>query len=639
MAAMQENSTAVSLMAGTAGHVDHGKTSLVKHLTGINTDRHKEEQSRGMSIDFGVAPCKLDDGRLIGIIDVPGHEDFIRNMVAGASSMDVLMLVIAADDAVMPQTVEHLQIVRTLGVSRIMVVLTKIDLVEEEMLSMVKEEVGEFISKAGFPTAPVICVSNTSGEGLAEVRAQLNQLAQSGCRPEDKRSFRMYVRETFSVKGYGTITTGVPCSGQVAPGDNLELLPARKICGVRAIQVYRQESSVAQAGLSAAINLRDIQLDELSRGMVLSEPGIYQAVKSAVLWVKNHSTSKIIKRRTKLRFHAGTAAVVGDFVLLGGEELLPDAAGFFLVRFSEPVVIGAGDRFVLRILSPAETVGGGLVLSVSQAKTLRKAEESERRLTEAKKAVEEGDYFLSELLLCADPVVREQSLSFLSSANSVVARQLIKEKEAKGEVVALGENCWLLVRRAKEICQRFKKHLARYHRENKYAWGMKPAFVADMLHLPASAFAKLSSIFLEDQELCLRHGCLSLANFLPPISERELKFREAIIKKVSDAGAGSVAKGDLQKELGLSQVDLKMLSKLLVDEGIICSLGGNYMLTSIIEECRQKLRELFKAQQVVELAAFREKTGLSRNIAVTVLEHFDSEGMTRRQGAGRILLR
>ncbi len=639
MTSNTQSAPVLSLMIGTAGHVDHGKTSLVKRLTGVNTDRLKEEQARGMSIDFGVAPFVLSDGRRVGIIDVPGHEDFIRNMVSGASSIDLLMLVIAADDSVMPQTVEHLQILHSLGLTQVLVVISKIDLVEEDMLGLVKEDIASFMTRAGYAEAPIVCVSNETGQGIEELKSVLSQLIDKAKRPPDQRAFRMYVRDVFSIKGYGTIATGVPSSGSIGVGENLELLPPNKLSSVRAIQVYKSPAQATIAHLSSAINLRDLQPEEFSRGMALCAPGIYRPVSSALLCVRNNSQSKTLKTKAEMRFHSGTASVAGMIRLLESTELYPGQEAYAVVRFQEKIVLCAGDRFVLRVPSPSDTIGGGIVLSVSHGRLFRKFGNLAGLLREAQLLAEHGDFLGSELLLHASPVVKDKDLSLLASADKITAKQFMEEKEQQGDAIELADGNWLITRRSGEIIARLKKLLARYHRENKFVWGMKPALVTELLDLPASAFSKLCQILLTDSELCLKHGSLALKSFTPQISEREINLRDAILERVKKAGAASVAKGDLLLELEMSASEFKLLSRLLIDQGLLRAIGSNYLLSSLVEECREKLLKLFQEQQVVEIAPFREATGLTRNVAVLILEHFDSEGMTKRQGNGRVLLR
>lgn len=638
MTSQQKSSQIIPIMLGTAGHVDHGKTALVKHLTGVNTDRLEEEQRRGLSIDLAVAPCQLPGDRLAGIIDVPGHEDFIRNMVSGASSIDVLMLIVAADDAVMPQTIEHMKIVKLMGMSQVMVVITKIDLVDQEMLALVKEDVSEFMGRVGFTDVPMVCVSNITGEGIEQVRTVLAELVSRIEREPDKRAFRMYVRHVFSVKGYGTVVTGVPCSGSIKVGESAVLLPTGKSCSVRAIQTYRHQADSTQAHLSSAINLRDVNPEEVTRGMVIGDPGVYKGVRSALVWVKNESGVLKLKRRSTLRFHCGTAAVVAKTQLIDCERLPPGGEAFMQVKFEQPLVVTAGDRFILRVLSPADTLGGGFVLSVNAERVKRSSSFLVPRLRLALEAVQQDDVVKSEFCAGTDPIIKGEALITLAQSGRNRALELIKEKEGSKEVTSLGQGRWLVSDRAPEVVDIMKKILRRYHRDNKYAWGLKPGYATSLFDLEAKAFQAFSQVLTKDQEVVVRHGHLALRSFTPEISEREIKLRESVLEKVRASGTQSVARGNLKEELGMSEAEMKLIIRLLADEGEISVLGSNLMAREVVEDLRSKLLELFNKTTVVELGSFREKTGLSRNIAVLVLEHFDNQGMTRRQGNGRVLV-
>ncbi|HQH28673.1 MAG TPA: hypothetical protein PLP17_14865, partial [Oligoflexia bacterium] len=428
------------------------------------------------------------------------------------------------------------RIVRLLGVTQVIVVITKIDLVDADLLALVKEEIEDFIAQSGFARAPVVCVSNETGEGIGEVKKAICQSIAVAEPSADQRAFRMYVRDVFSVKGYGTIATGVPCAGRIAVGAHLELLPAGRISRVRAIQTYRQDAQETGAHLSSAINLRDLQQLDLSRGMVLGAPGVYRAVSAALVWVKNDCdisrAQRSLKRRAELRFHSGTASTVAALELITGSELDAGEEGFALLRFRQPIVICAGDRFVLRMLSPADTLGGGVVLSANPPKRLRNVVFFADRLRRSLTAVEQGDFLGAELLAGARSVIHEEMLSSLAQTDKQAARALIGAKEKSGEVVMLAEGRWLVRERLEEIVLLLKKLLQRYHRENKYVWGMKPAHVTELLNLPPNSFALLQQLLGGDAEFAVKHGHLALKTFTPAINEREMKLRDAVIERV-----------------------------------------------------------------------------------------------------------
>ena len=347
------------IVIGTAGHIDHGKSTLVRALTGIDPDRLKEEKARGLTIDLGFAPLTLPDGRLVGIIDVPGHERFIKNMVAGASGIDLVVLVVAADDGVMPQTREHLSIMGLLGVKRGMIVLTKIDIVDEEMVELAEEDVRETVAGTFLEDAPLYRVSAISGEGFEPFKDALFAAAGKVEPRAADGVFRMPIQRVFTAKGFGTIVTGIPLSGSVKVGDTLEVLPGGMKGKVRGIQAYKQKWESARAGHSTAINLSDVSHKEVKRGCVASEPGFYRAARliGARLTMLAH-LDRPLQNRAAIRLHTGTIEAVGEVILLDAVELQPGETGLVQIRLEEPVVCAPGDAFILRLASPLMSLGG-----------------------------------------------------------------------------------------------------------------------------------------------------------------------------------------------------------------------------------------------------------------------------------------
>lgn len=629
----------LSVMVGTAGHVDHGKTSLVRQLTGFDTDSTEEERRRGMSIDLAVAPCDVGDGAIVGIVDVPGHEDFIRNMVAGASSIDVLMLVVAADDGIMPQTIEHMRIVSVLGMSRLLIVISKIDLVDRSLLEILREELRGFATSAGFASAPIIEVSNVQGEGIEAVRSALREFAVELVRAPDRRAFRMDVRKAFSAKGHGTVVTGIPCSGEAAVGDELELLPEGQLTGIRSIQNYRTQSAVAKAHISAAINVRDLGAEELYRGQTLVWPGVYEAVNEAVLIIRNLSNDFTLSRRPTLRMHVGTAVVNATLRLIDCDELAPGQEAFVHARFSHKIVLSAGDRFLLRTLSPAKTIGGGRVLSAGAKRPKRTTDGVLERLIAAKEALEVGDCLGCELLAGGNVVHSASHIMRLTRSLGASAETDVAAAAERGLIAPIGGGAWIVSSRESEMRYSVKRALARYHQLNRFVWGMKPQLVLELLKLPAGSYPKLFELLTADEELSLKHGRLALAEFSPQISARQIKLREDILSRVTAASIASVARGTLRDELGMSESELKQLVRMLVDEEEVVVIGNNLLLASEFRRCRDALLGLFEHTQVVDLQSFRDATGASRNVATVLLDGFDAAGLTKRVEAGRVLVK
>ena len=629
----------LQVMVGTAGHVDHGKTSLVKRLTGINTDRMKEEQARGMSIDFAVARLALPQDRVVGVIDVPGHEDFIRNMVAGASSIDVLMLIIAADDGVMPQTVEHMKIIKLLGFSELMVVVTKVDLVDPGLLEIVREDIALFLKEMGYPGAPCVFVSNETGEGVEDVRRVVDELVTKVSRVPDPRAFRMYVRSIFSIKGHGTVVTGVPCSGAAAPDESLQLMPSGRICTIRSIETFSHQANRVAANISSALNLRDVEGEELARGMALVKPGVYTNTQMIAACVRNESGSIRLKHRHNIRLHVGTAACPGTLRLFEQQFIDPGEQAFALVRLEKPLVLAAGDRIILRTLSPADTVGGGIVLSVSPGRLRRGDSEVNKRLEKAALAVKARDFFAAELHARASALIRRDELEQLTQRTGSPALDLVRAKEISGEVKRLSDSAWVVASRVSELQRQLERHLSVYHGANRLALGMRSSYAAELLKLDTASFTELEKELLKDQRIVNRSGHLALASFTPAVNVQEMRARETLLAQVTKAGIQTIARPVVREATGLTESELKTAAKLLLDEGLLKVVGGNFILSALVNDCRNKLLALFKETRIVELPAFREATGASRNTAVALLEFFDSEGLTKREGNGRILVR
>jgi selenocysteine-specific elongation factor len=351
------------IVLGTAGHVDHGKTSFIRALTGIETDRLKEEKKRGITIELGFAYLDLPCGHRLGIVDVPGHEKFVKNMVAGVTGMDLLAFIIAADEGIMPQTREHFDICRLLGVSQGLVVITKKDLVEEDWLEMVIEEVREFCADSFLEEAPILAVSSQTGEGMDEVVQTIDSMVVEHHFNEVYGPFRLPIDRVFAMKGFGAVITGTSISGRTRLGDDLRLYPSDKTAKVRGIQVHSQTVEVVEAGHRTAINLQGTEKEDIERGMVLaSEECLAPSymLDCSLRYLK--SASKPLKHRARVRVHLGTAELIGRVSLLDREELHPgDEAPIQLLLESE-IAVWSGDRYVIRSYSPVATIGGGLVL-------------------------------------------------------------------------------------------------------------------------------------------------------------------------------------------------------------------------------------------------------------------------------------
>ncbi|MBN2489549.1 MAG: selenocysteine-specific translation elongation factor [Planctomycetes bacterium] len=627
------------VMIGTAGHVDHGKTALVRNLTGCETDRLAEEKARGMSINLGFAACRFPGLRLAGVVDVPGHETFIRNMVAGAASMDIVLLVVAADDGIMPQTIEHMQIVKLLRTPRVLAVVTKIDLVDAELLELVKQDVADFLAHMGFAGAPVLGVSNETLDGLAAVREALDRMiADVRARAPSDRSFRMNIERAFSSKGYGTVVTGIPCAGAVHVGEEVELLPGGQKSGVRFIQSYQLEADQVEANVCGALNLRNIELAAVHRGMTVATAGSYQPTDAVVARLRNVSRDCTLKRRTEVRFHTGTAVVSAGLRLIDVDRLAPGREAFAQLVLQEPLVVAAGDRYIVRSPAPADTVGGGTVLAArGRTKLSWRSPHVADRLEQARRAAEAGDCFLSELLLGPSGILFHAELVRLTQRVPEAAARLIDAKQAAGELVPLGGGAWLVRARARETAAELKAVLRAYHEDNRHSLGMEAAQVVKVFGLETDSYSRLAEVVCaEDPDLVVRQDRLAVGAYRPILTQQQARLREKILAAVEAAGPRPPARGDLMRDIGVSEADMRVLCRVLAEERKVKVVRTNLLLYSLFDGFRAQLLGLFADRGVVDIGAFREATGVSRNMAEALLEAYDAEGITRRVANGRV---
>jgi len=379
-----------NIIVGTAGHIDHGKTALVRALTGVDTDRLEEEKRRGISIDLGFAHLDLTPEVRLGFVDVPGHERFIKNMLAGVGGVDLALLVVAADESIKPQTREHFDICKLLGVPKGLVALTKADLVDAEILGLARLEVEEFVAGSFLDGAPIVAVSSVTGQGLDELRARLLELAQQVPLKDTSRHFRLPIDRAFSMRGFGTVVTGTLISGAVAKEQEVEVHPGGRRLRVRGVQVHGNAVERALAGQRTALNVTGAEPADLARGMALADPGRFRAVRGADCVLELLPSAKPLKNRAPVHFHAGTAEVEARVRLLGADKLAPGERAYARILLQEPLLLLPGDRFIIRMFSPVVTIGGGVVIDATGRRYRRGEDVTARLTTLAERPVEEG---------------------------------------------------------------------------------------------------------------------------------------------------------------------------------------------------------------------------------------------------------
>ncbi len=632
------------IVLGTAGHIDHGKTSFVKAMTGINTDRLKEEQARGITIELGFAWLDLPNGVRIGIVDVPGHEKFVKNMVAGATGIDIVAMIIAADEGVMPQTKEHMEICQLLGINFGIVVLTKIDLVDEEWLELVTDDIKKFVKGTFLDDAPVIPVSAATGQGIAEFIDVLTELSPKISGRSSSGLFRLPVDRVFTMKGFGTVITGTLISGRVQVGDMIMIYPSGITSKVRGIQVHNESVTEAVAGMRTAINFQGLEKASVNRGEVVSTPGAL--IPTFMLDVSLHylsSNKKPVKNRTRIRFHTGTSEIPGNLILLDREELLPGEDTVVQLRLDTPVAVVKDDRFVLRSVSPVRTIAGGQILNPVPGKHKRfKAE------------ITEGLESLSELLpeelvsyYVAQSDFKGVSISELKVMTNISEKQLDSNLQnllsKKNIVLADKENkIYLHQNILNDLKLETHNFLDAYHKSNPLKEGMPkeelkskmPAFLnPKFFNLIINQMTKESGILLDEDTVRLKGHKVSLG-------EDQSQIKIKITKIYENGGLTPPFMKDLTEELKIDSAKAKDVLMLLVNEGVIIKIKEDFYINSEhINKLKNTLVEFLKANGEMSTPQFKDMTGASRKYLIPLLEYFDSKNVTIRIGDIRKLRR
>ena len=452
----------------------------------------------------------------------------------------------------------------------------------------------------------------------------------------------MNVERVFSVKGYGTVVTGIPLSGQIRLGEKAVLDPfptGPRELTVRTVQTYKYASDMALARCCCAINVREIDAALITRGMTLASPNIFTPTTQLLVTLENATdgpTAAPFKRRFPARLHTGTAAVEVAVKLLEIPDLQPSHKGFAHLILSEPLVIAAGDRYLLRSLSPALTLGGGVVLS-ARSQRLRRNNEIITRLQQAQTLVTQGDMLGSELLAGPSALLSNAEALRLTQCPAPHNQTLLAQAAASGLIVELPGGEYAITSRMDEVCDVMEKLLERYHRTHLYVYGMQPTQVCETLGVSPKSFSKLAELLAKSGKIALRHNHLALATFKPHISERLMKLREQILQVIAQSGVNAPARGNLMKDLAIPEPDMKVLEKLLTSQSAVVVLDGNFMSQEVYKDCRDKLLALFAQTPIVDLSAYRDALQSNRKMAVALLDAFDAEGLTRRVPEGRML--
>ncbi len=628
------------IILGTAGHIDHGKTSLVKALTGIDTDRLKEEKERGITIELGFAHLDLPGGQRLGIIDVPGHERFVKNMVAGASTIDLVMLVIAADEGVMPQTREHLDICTLLGIQKGLVVLTKIDLVAEDWLELVREDVRESLQGTFLAEAPMVAVSSATGQGLSELIAALARLSAEVEGKSSAGIFRLPIDRVFTMRGFGTVVTGTAVSGTLRVGETVTVYPQEIQAKVRGIQVHNQDTEQVRAGLRTAINLQGVEKTTVQRGnVVASANGLRPTTRVDIHLRLLPSAPKPLKHRTQVRFHTGTLEILGRVVLLEAEELKPGQGQFAQLRFAEPVAVLPGDRAVIRSYSPIQTLGGAEVLNVMPQKHRRFAPEVIEGLRVFRSGSDSEKTARQVLLAGAEGISRLQ-LGQVSAYPAKKLDELLSELLSRKILIQWDKEnpSFLHQQELDRLYQVMEKELAAYHRANPLKIGLLKEELKS--RLPQIRDTKLFNFLLarmtEQQRLVQEREWVRLVDHRVRLQEEQERIRDTLEKTYLRHGLQPPYFKELVGMFPKQQP--KAVLDLLVQEGRLVKVKEDlYFHRQALETLKQRLIEWLKEKGSITTAEFKDLTQAPRKYTIPLLEYFDAQQVTMRVEDRRLL--
>jgi selenocysteine-specific elongation factor len=628
------------IIIGTAGHVDHGKTALIKALTGRDTDRLQEEKERGITIELGFAPFDLPGGRRAGVVDVPGHERFIHHMLAGVGGMDLVLFVVAADEGVMPQTREHLDILDLLGIKKGIIVLTKKDLVDVEWLELVEEEIRETVAGTFLAEAPLFAVSSVTGEGIPQLLAAIDALTQEVAERNPQASFRLPIDRVFTITGFGTVVTGTLVAGTIRLGDRCEILPGEKEGRVRQLHVHGSPVEEAYAGQRVAVNLTGIELSDVSRGDVLVAPGSLKATTmvDCRLYLLP-SAPRPLANRTRVRFHTGTAEVLGRAYLLDKGELEPGGRGLVQFRLEGPVAVRRGDRYVIRSYSPMVTIGGGEVLESHPPRRRRFREAVIRELELKEKGdplqlVEQGLWEAGEGGIGLEELETKLGLS-PGEMEDLLARL---EEEGKVVVLTLEQPHYLHRDIVATLRERAREALEDYHRRHPLRWGMakEELRTRHFPALPPRLFQEFLLALDRDGVLAVERERVKLASHQPTLSPQQEALRGELEKLFLSQPFSPPAPAEAISRLGGGEAGELYLY--LVEAGTLVRLSEDLAFhRRAVEEAREKILAQLEAQGSITVSQFRDLLQTSRRYALPLLEYFDAQRLTRRVGDKRVL--
>ncbi len=628
------------IILGTAGHIDHGKSSLVKALTGTDPDRLKEEKERGITLDLGFASLDLPSGNRLGIVDVPGHEGLIRNMLAGVGGIDIVMLVIAADESIMPQTREHLAICDLLHVKQGMIVLTKIDLVDKDWLGLVKDEVREFVKGTFLEKAPLVALSSKTGENLDALKQELDRLAKDAAPKSPNGILRLPIDRVFTMKGFGTVITGTLHSGSISQDQEVEILPRGIVTRVRGIQSHGKAGQRAVAGQRTAVNLQGVEKDQLHRGDAIVTRGFIAPTRNIDASLSMlPGADRTLKTGSRIRFYNTTQEAMGRVTLVGNKELKPGEAGFVQYRLDSPVIIQHGDRYIIRFYSPVETLGGGMVLNPRPRRhKTRTMAESVKNL----QVLESGplDEKLAILISARALAGMEEAevIGTVAADRQEIAAALASLVQKK--IAVRVDNLFVHASHLAEFEQKILKAVSDFHQ----AQPLKPGQDKEELRgtLKLRLHPKLLNVtvdgLVKKKQLEADGAKLRLPGFKAAAGKDRGEIKDKIVAAIKKGNSQPPVREELPELFKISDRDARDLLKLLADEGRVSRVNDSiYLDKDALEKIREDLKNYLQEKKEITVAEFRDIAKTSRKFAVPLLEYFDSQKLTQRVGDKRVL--
>ena len=630
-----------SIIVGTAGHIDHGKSTLIEALTGTHPDRLEEEKRRGITIDLGFAFLE-EEGVRYGFVDVPGHERFVKNMLAGASGIDLVLLVIAADELIKPQTREHFDICRLLGVQQGVIALTKSDLADSDMRELARMEIEEFVKGTFLATAPIVEVSAKTQQGLVELKRALGESAREISAKDTGRYFRLPIDRSFAVKGFGSVVTGTLFSGHVAVGDEAELLPSGKLLRVRGLQTGGRSVERAEAGQRTAVNLAGIEHTAIQRGMVLSSRGRLRTTRRADVRLELLPGAPPLKHRAQVHFHSGTLETIGEVYLLGARELAPGGSSLAQIRLQDEAVLLRGDRFIVRQFSPVVTIGGGGVLDPLARRFTAKDTGRAQFLTALEKGSRE-DILRSMAernilgITAEEIIVRTGWLEteILSAARALAGKNLIR---------LVSSEPLILMDEAKfaEIGKKLLARVERFHKENPLLPGITREELKASLgrRVRPETFAAALQMLLEQKKITLPGEFIKKAGTEITLAPEEMRAQEQITQAFAKAGLAVPSVKEVLAQLKIETARAEKLLQILLREKVLVRVSADLIfhrealnvLTGLLAQYKKSKGER------IGVPAFKELTGITRKYAIPLLEYLDRQRQTRRAGDERVIL-